>query len=169
MQNLFQLLQFFGICGLVVPVLQDWRTLALACVSPWRGGGGALQASGLQLHPSTLAMYLFYTLQAQTCTIFHSWSCSISSHLQFTSPRFLYKLVQYCDILSNLAAMYCLYVLHELYIKPFSQETFFVANVCSACVAMWKFFRLPMLNISHWRIFLCLVFLLLPCWQCVVS
>ena len=45
MQDLFQLLQFFGICGLVVPVLQDWRTLALACVSPWRGGGGALQAS----------------------------------------------------------------------------------------------------------------------------
>ena len=62
MQDLFQLLQFFGICGLVVPVLQDWRTLALACVSPWRGGGGALQASGLQLHPSTLAMYLSYFL-----------------------------------------------------------------------------------------------------------
>ena len=58
MQDLFQLLQFFAIYGLVVPVLQDWRTLALACVSPWRVGGGALQASGLQLHPSTLAIYL---------------------------------------------------------------------------------------------------------------
>ena len=73
MQDLFQLLQFFGICGLVVPVLQDWRTLALACVSPWRGGGGALQASGLQLHPSTLAMYLSYFLHelVQCFTIFY--------------------------------------------------------------------------------------------------
>ena len=63
MQDLFQLLQIFlAICRLVVHFLQDWRTLALACVSPLRGGGGALQASGLQLHPSTLAMYLSYFL-----------------------------------------------------------------------------------------------------------
>ena len=62
MQDLFQLLQFLQFAGLVVQVLQDWRTLALACVSPLRGGGGALQASGLQLHPSTLAMYLSYFL-----------------------------------------------------------------------------------------------------------
>ena len=94
MQDLFQLLQFFGICGLVVPVLQDWRTLALACVSPWRGGGGALQASGLQLHPSTLAMYLSYFLHELVQCFTLVRSCSTSQRLQYNSfAHFLHELV----------------------------------------------------------------------------
>ena len=132
MVDLLQWLQYFAICGLVVPFLQDWRTLALACVSPWRVGGGALQASGLQLHPSTLAN--------ASCT---NLQCTFSTH-------YLHKLTQYCNILYSFAlytsicilprlctsSLYFLYILHELYIKPFPEERSFAVNVSSALLAM---------------------------------
>ena len=146
MQDLFQLLQFFGICGLVVPVLQDWRTLALACVSLWRGGGGALQASGLQLHPSTLAMYLFYALLAQTCTIFHSWSCSISPHLQFTSYH------ASCINLYTIAISYT--------ILPLCTAYTFCMN-CTSSPFHKRDFLWPMFLLLWWR---CDNFFAFRCW-----
>ena len=57
---------------------------------------------------------------------------------------------QYIKALTRVAAMYCLYVLHELYIKPFSQERFFVANVSSALVAMWQYFSPS--DVEYWTL-----------------
>ena len=147
----------FAICGLVVPVLQDWRTLALACVSPWRVGGGALQASGLQLHPSTLAMYLFYTLLAQTYTILQYLIqfCVINQHMHCTSTMYFFFVL----------LIHSAWIVHQ----AFSRRKIF----CGQCFFCYggneAMFILKMFNISQWKIFPCLVFLLLPCWQCVVS